>query len=170
MLLGASLFANAALLALVVLLGLLLLARSGFFGPLGSSPQASPAVSTSNAATGSPSASASPTSGSSTSGWLQVSPTTVRLGCSSGQQTQFVVLANQGPEQVQWQADLPSSEDQAGVTLSPDHGQLRAGASIVLQLRNKSQNTDHQGVIRFDATGQDAGQSPSLSYTTTACD
>src|SRR5258706_8199327 len=44
--------------------------------------------------------------------WLQVNPTSVQLGCGEGdsggegQQTQVVVLANRGPQPVQWQASL----------------------------------------------------------------
>lgn len=166
-LLGLSLGANVVL--LIGLVGTLLLARAGFFVPSGSSPQLTPTVSVVNQATSTPSpiqSTPSPTTGSD---WLQVAPTSVSLGCDNGQQTQFVVLANQGPEQVQWQANLSLPQDQAGIDISPDHGQLRAGSSISLRLQNRSHDSGQQGVIQFEVASQDAGSPPILSYTTQGC-
>src|SRR5258706_5010613 len=48
--------------------------------------------------------------------WLRVDPTSVQLACGEGggggQQTQVVVLANRGPQPVQWQASLSVPTDQ----------------------------------------------------------
>jgi hypothetical protein len=99
-----------------------------------------------------------------------VAPTALSLGCDNGQQTQFVVLANQGPEVVEWQADFSVARDQAGVSISPDHGQLRAGASISLRVQNRSHDSGQQGTIRFEVSPPDAGSPPSLTYTTQGCD
>jgi len=165
--LGASLGANAVL--LIGLVGVLLLARAGFFSPGGPSMQFSPTGSASNQTPGTQSPSQGTPTPRTATDWLQVTPTTVSLGCDNGQQTQFVVLANQGPEQVQWQADLPGSGDQAGVSVSPDHGQLRSGASIAVRLQNRSHDNGQQGTIRFEVSPEDAGSPASLNYTTEAC-
>jgi hypothetical protein len=166
-LLGLSLGANVVL--LVSLVGALLLARAGFFAPGGSAAQPPSGISASTQTSGTPSPAQSTASPRTVGDWLQVSPTSVSLGCDNGQQTQFVVLANQGPEPVEWQADLSGSQDQAGVSLSPTHGQLRAGASIALRVQNRSHN-DGQGTIRFEVSPQDAGSPPTLNYTTQGCD
>lgn len=167
-LLGVSLGANVAL--LVSVLCLLLLARAGYFAPTGSSslsssPHASPAASPSATALSTP----SPTTAS---GRLQVTPSSVSLGCNNGQQSQYVVLTNQGSDQVQWQTQFSLPNDQVGVTISPNQGQLRAGTSIALHLDNRSQGAGQQGVIRFTLTSPtaDVGPAPSLSYTTMGCD
>jgi hypothetical protein len=106
-------------------------------------------------------------------GWLQVTPTSVQLGCGQGQQTQVVVLANLGPQPVQWQASLSVPTDQAGVEVSPHEGTLasRASAAIQLQLHRHDQGAgQQQGVIRFVPGSPGAGLPPSLSYTTVGCD
>jgi hypothetical protein len=163
--LGVSLGANAVLLA--GLLGLLLLGHAGFFSPGGSSAGHAPGVSTPGVALSSPTATSSavPVSG----GWLRVAPSSVQLGCADSQRTQFVVLENTGPEKVRWQADLSVPADQAGVAVSPDHGELDAGASMPLQIQNTTQAAAQQGVIRFDPATAAAGPPPSLSFTTVAC-
>ncbi len=99
-----------------------------------------------------------------------MAPATVSLGCESSQQTQYVVLANQGPEQLEWQANFSVPRDQSGISISPDHGTLRAGASIALRVQNRSHDNGQQGAISFEVSSQDAGSPPTLSYTTQACD
>lgn len=156
-----SLGANVALIA--ALLAVILLARGGYFAP-----SSQPAAKTSVTSTALSSPVPSP-SAVSTAGWLQVAPTSVQLGCDSGQQTQFVVLANTGAESVQWQVVYAVSADQSGVTISPRQGNIRAGTSIVVQIQSKRQTDGQQGVIHFDPDTSAAGSSPSLSYTTTGC-
>jgi hypothetical protein len=160
--LGFSLGANVAL--LIGLLGLLLLARAGIFSPA----RPSPTLSASAPALSSPTPASSTTP---TSGWLQVLPASVHLGCDNGQQTQFVVLENTGPEQVQWQANFSGSgsADQAGVEVSPNQGTLDAGTSMPIQLHNRTHGADSQGTISFDPDTPDAGPSPSLTYTAAGC-
>jgi hypothetical protein len=141
----------------------LLLGHAGFF-PLGRSP----AYSTLGVSV--PSPTLSPTL---VAGWLQVTPTSVQLGCGQGQQTQIVVLANRGSQPVQWQASLSVPTDQAGVEISPHEGTLasRASAAIQLQLHRHDQGAgQQQGVIRFVPRSPGAGLPPSLSYTTVGCD
>jgi hypothetical protein len=116
--------------------------------------------------TASTSPSPSVTSGA---GWLQVTPTSVQLGCDSGQQSQVVVLANTGQESVQWQAELSVASDQAGVSISPRHGTLRPGTSIAIHLQNASNGESRQGVVSFTTDAPAAGTPPTLTYTTTAC-
>jgi len=173
-LLGVSVGANAIL--LLGLVGVLLLARAGYFAPPNATPAVSSSTQASNTSTAGQTPSQTPSTStpdsSSASGWLQVTPTTVSLGCQDGQQTQFILLTNQGPEQVEWQADLGVPHDQAEVDLSPDHGQLRAEASIAVRLQNRNQDSgsSQQGVVRFEVSPADAGASPTLSYTTQGCD
>jgi hypothetical protein len=93
----------------------------------------------------------------------------VQLGCDSGQQAQFVVLANTGSEDVQWQVVYSISADQAAVTISPRQGNVRAGTSMVIQIQSKRQSDGQQGVIHFDPDTSAAGTPPSLSYTTAGC-
>jgi ASPM-SPD-2-Hydin domain-containing protein len=104
--------------------------------------------------------------------WLQVDPTSVQLGCGEGggQQTQVVVLANRGPQPVQWQVSLSVPTDQAGVAVSPSEGELASGASTTIQLQLQDQSAgQQQGVIRFVPETPEAGASPSLTYTTVGC-
>jgi Viral BACON domain len=162
--LAVSIGANVALIA--ALLSVVLLARAGFFSP---SPQTGAGITATNSAQSSPSPSLSATA---TAGWLQVAPTSVQLGCDSGQQVQYVTLANTGTESVRWRVDLSVDSDQAGVSISPTRGTLRPGTSIAVQIQNRSQGDGQQGVIRFtpaDSNAPAVGASPSLSYTTLGC-
>ena len=162
---GVSLGANVVL--LLCLLGLLLLSHAGVFAPGGSAGSPAP-----GAALSSPTATSSPTP---LSGWLRVTPSSVQLGCDAGQRTQFVVLENTGPQKVSWQAVVAGPADQAGVAISPDHGDLDAGASLPLQIQNITHSSgsqgvsSEQGVIRFAPAAAEAGAPPSLSYTTVGC-
>jgi hypothetical protein len=165
--LGVSLGANAVL--FLGLLGLFLLGRLGMVAAGG--PPGSHVV---GAALSSPTGAASPTP---VSGWLRVTPSSVQLGCTGSQRTQYVVVQNTGPQHVQWQATVAGGVDQAqaGVALSPDHGDLDAGASLPVQVQNRTHASSSQrgasqhGVIRFAATSAEAGLAPSLNYTAMDC-
>jgi hypothetical protein len=166
LLLGASLGANVVL--LVGMLSLLLLGHAGFL-PGGSSPSGT-------SAPGSALSALTPTSSTAPgSGWLQVAPASVHLGCANGQQSQFVVLINSGLESVQWQANLSAPAGQAGIEVSPNRGTLNSGTSVPLQLRNRTRATgpqgvpSQQGIIDFVVDTSDAGLPPRLSYTTIGC-
>jgi len=173
---GISLGANIVL--FVALVGLLLFAQAGafssggFFGP-----------STRGSALSSPTATSNSTP-SATAASLQIAPSSVQLGCASGQRTQFVTLQNTGSAKVNWQATFSAPAQQAGVAVSPQRGQLAAGGSIPIQLQNTTRSngsqgvSGRQGVITFTPTasdndnqdaGPDAGSSASLSYTTVGC-
>ena len=158
--LGISLIANGVLLASLV--GVLFLAQAGAFAPPSSSRLSTPPGS----ALGSSSATPSLTP---VSTWLQVTPTSVQLGCDGDQQTQMAVLTNTGPEEVQWQVALDVPTDQAVVAISPRHGDLQAGASVSIQIQNRNHNADQQGVMHFDPQTPTAGPAPSLSYTSSGC-
>src|SRR5260221_5317918 len=67
-------------------------------------------------------------------GWLQVAPTSVHLGCNDPQKTQFVVLVNSGPQSVSWQANLPFPAGQAGVHVFPHAVQTSARANDAVQV------------------------------------
>jgi len=159
--LAVSLVANGAL--LVALVSVLLVARAGFFAPHSSFTPPAPSATSAASATN---ALASPTP---SGGWLQVAPSSVQLGCDGGQDTQFVVLANMGAADVQWQAVFSVSADQAGIEVDPMQGNLSAGTSIALQIHNTSQADAQHGVIRFAPDSSAAGEAPSLSYTTSSC-
>jgi hypothetical protein len=145
-----------------------LLGHAGFF-PLARSPaHSAPGVSL-------PSPTLTPTT-TPGAGWLQVDQTSVQLGCGQGegggQQTQVVVLANRGPQPVQWQVSLSVPTDQAGVEVSPSEGELASGASTTIQLqlhRHDQSAGQQQGVVRFVPETPEAGPPPSLTYTTVGC-
>jgi hypothetical protein len=162
---GVSLGANGVL--LLGLLGLLLLSHAGVFALGGAA--GSPTLGTAGS---SPTATASPTP---LSGWLQVTPRSVQLGCDDAQRTQFVVLENTGPQRVSWQAVVAGPGDQAGVAVNPDHGDLEAGASLPVQIQNITHASgpqgisSQQGIVRFAPTVAEDGVPPSLSYRTVGC-
>lgn len=161
--LALSLGINVAL--LIGLMGTLLLARAGAFAP----PRSAAAQSVE---TGSPTSAALGTPTPSTplsTGWLQVAPSSVQLGCGGDQQTQSVVLTNSGPHRVQWQAVFAVPTDQAGVEVGPNQGDLRPGASVVLQIHDTNPSTTQQGVVRFEPDSSAAGTPPSLTYTAPSC-
>ena len=167
--LGASLGVNVAL--LLGLVGVLFLARAGAFSPSPSSAaQSTPPGSATSVALGTPTP--TPTTPLSASGgWLRVAPSSVQVGCTGDQQTQYVVLMNSGPQDVQWQAVFvnPTDQAQAGVEVGPNQGTLHAGASVVLQIHTRNPSTTQQGVIRFEPDASAAGTPPSLTYTAASC-
>ncbi|MGO8951094.1 MAG: BACON domain-containing protein [Ktedonobacterales bacterium] len=176
LLLGASLGANMVL--LVGLVSLLLLGHSGFFSPGTSSASSPPGVSTPSQALRSPTSTPSPTPTATpapVSGWLQVMPASVHLGCNNGQQMQFVVLINNGSAAVQWQVNNAAPANQPALNISPNQGTLNAGTSIALQVQNQTHANgpqgvpSQQGVIDFVVETPDAGVPPRLSYTTVGC-
>lgn len=160
--LAISIGANVAM--LIALLVVLVLARTGALAPNSSA---------NGPASGQPTATSSftpaATATSSTTGWLQLTPSNVHLGCDGGQQTQYVVLANSGSEDVHWQIDNSGSSDQLGIAISPRRGDLRAGTSVSIQLQNRSGSDGQQGTLAFSLDSTDAGTPPSLSYTTDGC-
>jgi hypothetical protein len=170
---GVSLGAN--LVLLVALAVLLLLAQAGNFSSGGAVGSSTRGV-TLGSPTAIPSASASAAA-------LQVAPSSVQLGCASGQRTQYVTLRNTGAAKAQWQATFSVPAEQAGVAVSPQRGELAAGGSIPIQLQNTTRSSGsqgvagRQGVITFAPTapdesqdaGPDAGLSARLSYTTVGC-
>lgn len=159
-LLGVSVGANVVL--LLGLLGVLALAHAGFFTPGGASPAPFTSIQESST-TGNVDQTESTT-------WLQVAPTTVQMGCGDGQQTQSVVLTNRGTQPVDWQANIAGPQGRAAVELSPDHGQLQAGASSTVQVQIHRHSTGQQGVIHFTVSPAAAGSPPTLSYATQSCD
>lgn len=168
LLLRVSLGANGVLVLLVGLLGAFLLSHTATLGLGGSNTGSS----TPGVASGTPTIMASPAP---LSGWLQVAPSAVQLGCDGDQRTQVVVLTNTGSQKVHWQAVLSGSASPAGIAVTPTQGDLDAGASLPIQMQNTTRSTGpqrssgQQGVIRFAPESAEAGTSPSLSYTTAGC-
>jgi hypothetical protein len=155
------------------LLGGLLLNQLGMFAPRGATGSPGP-----TSALSSPTTLASPTITTSPgplAGGLQVTPSSVRLGCDEGERTQEVVLVNSGPVDVEWQAVVDTAADRAGIAITPNQGDLAAGESVSVQLENTTQSSDsggsshREGVIRFVPTSADAGAPASLSYRLDRC-
>jgi hypothetical protein len=165
LLLGASLGLNAAL--LIALLSVLVLGHTNLFAATGpSGPQST--GSTTNSLLSSPTIGLTPTSAT---GWLQISPTSVQLGC--GQQDQTVTLLNTGTDQVQWQATVSTPGDTGAVEVGPNQGSLDPGGSMSIQIHlrthfNGSQGTQ-QGTIQFSPNTSGAGSGPTVSYTAVGC-
>src|SRR5262249_20811933 len=148
------------LLSLLNVLGVIRLTQyTGIGASSGSAGQSGP-----KAATTSPTASPTPTSG-----WLQVSPTSVEFGCSDHQRTQIVVLQNRGPGHVHWRAGLSGSPDQAGVAISPGDGDLGPGESTAIQLQSIGGTARQEVAIYFSVTDAQAGPPVSVSFTATGC-
>jgi hypothetical protein len=157
---------------LIGLVGLLLLNQLGMFASRGA-PGASVPQRTPGTPTSTPLSTAT-ASVLAVSNWLQVTPSSVRLRCDGDQQTQVVVLANTGPQAVQWQAVVEVSADQARIAITPAQGNLAAGATVSVQLENITQSSsqggsDSEGVIRFVSTTATAGSPPALSYRLDNC-
>jgi hypothetical protein len=97
------------------------------------------------------------------------------LGCDEDERTQEVVLVNAGPVDVEWQAVVDPAADRAGIAITPNQGDLDAGASVSVQLENTTQSSDsggsshREGVIRFVPASADAGEVASLSYRLDRC-
>lgn len=164
MLLGISVGANVVL--LIGLVGVLVFAHAGVFAPSSSTPPASASTQNAKSTTQLPSV-PSPTT---VTDWLQVDPTSVQLGCGDGQQTQSVVLSNRGSQELEWQADIPAGTDQPSIDLSPDHGQLDAGASVTVEIQRQHHSDGQQGLIHIEVAPQAAGSPTSLRYTVEGCD
>jgi len=157
-LLGVSLAAN------VLLAGVLcafLLARAGIVAPGGLSARSAP-----SAALGTASPMSTPAAG-----WLQVTPSSVQMGCDHGQQTESVLLVNTGPERLRWRVEFDVPTEQAGLEVTPQEGTLSAGASVTLQLQlhTGSRDVSQQGVLHLAPETPAAGPGPSLSYTSPSC-
>ena len=109
------------------------------------------------------------------SGWLQVSPTAVQLGCTNGQQVQFVVVENTGTAPVQWQAIFSLPSTQVGVSVNPNQGTLNPGTSVPVEILNQTQAsgpqgvTGQKGIIEFNPEMLGAGPSVTLTYSTIGC-
>jgi hypothetical protein len=149
------------------LLGGLLLNQLGVFAPRGATGSPGP-----TSALSSPTRATSP--GPLANG-LQVTPSSVRLGCDGDERTQEVVLANSGPADVAWQAVMAAAADRAGIVIAPNQGDLDAGDSVSVQLENTTQSfnsegsSHREGVIRFGPASADAGAFASLSYRLDLC-
>lgn len=160
---GISVGINVAL--LIGWIALIALASAGAFGARGPGPRSQASIQALGSPTATLTPAVSPTAGN---GWLQVSPSSVQLGCGDSQ-TQQVVLQNTGPNKVSWLAQFSTSNDQAGVSVNPQNGRLSSGDSVTIQLQNTTQSSGNQGVIQFVPSNGNAGPPASLSYTTTAC-
>jgi len=159
--------------AIIGLLGVLLLNQLGAFASRGAtgSPGDTGALSGPSAL---PSTTAT-TSPGPLVGRLQVTPSSVRLGCDGNERTQEVVLVNAGPADVEWQAVVDTTADRAEIAITPNQGNLDAGESVSVQLENtthssSSQGSSHrEGVIHFVPASADAGAPASLSYRLDLC-
>jgi hypothetical protein len=110
---------------------MLLLSQIGAFALGGTSGPTTSAGSTHGVALSSPTTTAGPASSPTAGvGWLQVAPSSVRLGCGGSHRTQVVLVENSGPQTVDWQVAFSVPQDQAGVAVNPQQGELAAGDSV----------------------------------------
>ena len=157
----------------ISLLGGLLLNQLGMFAPRGATGSPGPTNALSSP-TALPSTTAS-TSPGLLAGGLQVTPSSVRLGCDGDERTQEVVLVNSGAVDVEWQAIVDTAADRAGIAITPNQGDLDAGESVSVQLANTTQSSDsggsshREGVIHFVPASANAGAPASLSYRLDRC-
>jgi hypothetical protein len=153
-------------------LAVLLLGNAGAFAARGASGQSGPGGSVHGSAPSSPTATAtpvpSPTATTAPASWLQVTPSSVQLGCGESQLAQ-VVLQNNGPQTLDWQVMFSPPADQTGVAVNPQQGELAAGESMPVLLQNITQANGQQGVIDFAPTTPDTGPPATVSYTTVGC-
>jgi hypothetical protein len=112
----------------ISLLGGLLLNQLGLFTPRGATGSPGPTNALSSP-TALPSTTVT-TSPSAQVGGLQVTPSSVRLGCDGDERTQEVVLVNSGAADVAWQAVVDAAADRAGIAITPNQGDLDAGESV----------------------------------------
>ena len=171
LMLGASLVLNVVL--FIGLLSVLIFGWSSLPSEGGSPVRSASVASTPTSRGRSPAALLTPTP--TATGWLQVSPGTVQLGCNANQQTQFAVLENTGSAPVQWQVTFSQPANQAGVNVNPSQGTINPGGSIPVQIQNQTNAHGMQGItvqkgsILFNPTTPDAGPAANLAYTTAGC-
>jgi len=161
---------------LIGLVGLLLLNQFSMFASRGAPGASGPTSELGNPTTTTPTQLPSATASAlAVAGWLRVAPSSVRLRCDGDQRLQVLVLANTGPQPVQWQAVVDMSADHAGIAIAPNQGVLDAGASVSVQLENTTKSSSSQGgghsegVIRFVPTSATAGSPPRLSFRLDTC-
>jgi hypothetical protein len=108
-------------------------------------------------------------------GWLQITPATVQLGCNTNQHSQFAVLDNTGSAPVQWRVTFSLPANQVGVTVNPNQGTVNPGSSMPIQIQYQADAPGPQGIsgqqgsIEFNPTTPDAGPAANLAYTTVGC-
>jgi hypothetical protein len=96
--------------------------------------------------------------------WLSVSDDSVTLGCKGKNQTRTIVLSNEGPEDVGWQAQISGGPFQS-VTVTPNEGQLGASDSVRIAITSRSSfGFGQSGTITFQPDNGDAGEAPSVRY------
>ncbi|HEX8032347.1 MAG TPA: serine/threonine-protein kinase [Ktedonobacterales bacterium] len=145
-----------------------MLAQGGLFPGIGTGvlpgAQATHTLAPTPTITPSPTATPGPTN------WLTVSTTSVSLGCKS-KNRRTITLRNIGPDSVSWSAQVQDSSNTSntGINISPKEGQLDSGHSVTISVTNNSVIFSHQGTISFVPDGDNAGQSPAVTYSTTPC-
>ena len=102
--------------------------------------------------------------------WLAVSRDAITLGCKGGNRTQTFTLTNNGPQEVQWQAQLQGGFGGFGISVTPNDGRLDAGDSVRISVtNNRSFNFASSGTITFQPDDSDAGDPPSVRYSMQNC-
>ncbi|GEM_PF-1080340 len=98
--------------------------------------------------------------------WLVVSPTSIALSCRS-KSSATLRLTNEGPESVDWQAQVQNEQGGfgAGISITPMSGSLDSGQSVRITVRNTATFFGHQGDIVFSVvSGQQAGTPADVTY------
>jgi serine/threonine protein kinase len=145
-----------------------MLAQGGLFPGMGTGglpgAQATHTLAPTPTITPSPTATPGPTN------WLTVSTTSVSLGCKN-KSRRTITLKNLGPQSVTWSAQVQDNTGSftTGINISPKNGQLDSDHSVTISITNSSVFASHQGTISFVPGDDNAGKSPTISYSTTAC-
>jgi serine/threonine protein kinase len=99
--------------------------------------------------------------------WLSVSQEEISLGCKGGNRTRTFTLANDGPQEVAWQAQVQGGFGGFFISVTPNSGRLDAGDSVRISVtNNRSFSGAPSGTITFQPDNSDAGDPPSVRYST----
>ena len=100
--------------------------------------------------------------------WLGVSQDSLVLGCKGGDRTQTITLRNDGNQDVDWHAQVTGGF--FAVTVTPNRGTLDSGLSVRISVsNNRSFGFAQNGTITFQPDNSDAGDPPTVRYSTQSC-
>ncbi len=163
--------AAGALIGLVLLA--VLIATPGLFSRALSLNKPSASVTAAATATATATATQTPTpSPTPVANWLRLSTSSVDLTCDGDTRQVKVTLTNLGPQSVSWVVtDSGPGFFANGISVKPTQGNLRSKQSVTVTLTNNGNRifVDGSGTLTFQATNRDAGESPTLDYTSQAC-
>lgn len=99
--------------------------------------------------------------------WLQVSVTSVTLGCRKSDKSAKVTLTNIGPSAVEWSAHASQMYGVNEVAVSPTSGKLDAGHSVTITISNMFSFVSREGAVTMSAPG--AGEPATVTFSAAGC-